>query len=83
MGGNTMDGIIHAYRYLTGKAQMLCRSKLMVISNQRNNIHYFQKKLGDCTPLQRNQFRWIVWFRLNTWDPGNWGRRFWIILLWG
>lgn len=54
MGGNTMDGIIHNYRYLTGKAQIAAEVGLWLYPVQ-GAILYFKRIRGNCTPLQRNR----------------------------
>lgn len=45
MGGNTMDGIIHAYRYLTGKAQMLPKWAYGYIQSKEQ--YYTSKELEE------------------------------------
>ena len=73
MGGNTMDGIIHAYRYLTGKAQMLPKWAYGYIQS-KGAILYFQRIRENCTPLQRNRgSAGLCGSGLEYWDPGNWG----------
>ncbi len=76
MGGNTMDGIIHAYRYLTGKAQMLPKVGLWLYPVQGAILHFQRireivrhyREIG--VPLDCVVQDW------NTWNPGNWGRKF-------
>lgn len=78
MGGNTMDGIIHAYRYLTGKAQMLPKWAYGYIQSKEQ--YYTSKELEEIVrhyreigvPLDCVVQDW------NTWDPATGGRRFWI-----
>ena len=75
MGGNTMDGIIHAYRYLTGKAQMLPKWAYGYIQSKEQ--YYTSKELEEIVrhyreigvPLDCVVQDW------NTWDPGNWGEK--------
>ena len=62
MGGNTMDGIIHAYRYLTGKAQMLPKWAYGYIQSKEQ--YYTSKELEKLYAItEKSGFRWIVWFR--------------------
>ena len=54
MGGHTMDEIIHDYRYLTGKAQMLPKWAYGYVQSKEQ--YYTAKELrGDCSPLQRDR----------------------------
>lgn len=73
LGGNTMDGIIHDYRYLTGKAQMLPKWAYGYIQSKEQ--YYTAKELAEIVRHYREigvPIDCVVqdW---NTWEPGNWG----------
>ena len=75
LAGGTMDGVIHDYRYLTGKAQMLPKWAYGYVQSKEQYYtarelvevvkHY--RKIG--VPLDCVVQDW------NTWDPGNWGEK--------
>ena len=75
MGGHTMDEIIHDYRYLTGKAQMLPKWAYGYVQSKEQ--YYTAKELLEIVrhyrkigvPLDCVVQDW------NTWDPGNWGEK--------
>ncbi len=75
MGGKTMDGIIHDYRYLTGKAQMLPKWAYGYIQSKEQ--YYTAQELTDIVKRYREigvPIDCVVqdW---NTWEPGNWGEK--------
>lgn len=75
LGGNTMDEIIHDYRYLTGKAQMLPKWAYGYIQSKEQ--YYTAKELAEIVRHYREigvPIDCVVqdW---NTWEPGNWGEK--------
>ena len=75
LGGKTMDGIIHDYRYLTGKAQMLPKWAYGYIQSKEQ--YYTAKELAEIIRHYREigvPIDCVVqdW---NTWEPGNWGEK--------
>ena len=78
MGGHTMDEIIHDYRYLTGKAQMLPKW-LMAMYSPKSSITRQKSFLRLFATTVRSGFRLTVWYR--TGIPGileTGARRSWI-----
>ncbi len=75
LGGETMDGIIRGYRYLTGKAQLLPKWAYGYVQSKEQ--YYTDQELVDIVKHYRNlevPLDCVVqdW---NTWEPGNWGEK--------
>lgn len=75
LGGSTMDGIIHNYRYLTGKAQMLPKWAYGYVQSKEQ--YYTEQELVDIARRYRDiqvPLDCVVqdW---NTWEPGEWGNK--------
>lgn len=75
LGGGSMDGIIHDYRYLTGKAQMLPKWAYGYVQSKEQ--YYTAQELVDIVKHYREigvPLDCVVqdW---NTWEPGNWGEK--------
>lgn len=75
LGGSTMDGIIHDYRYLTGKAQMLPKWAYGYIQSKEQ--YYTDQELVDIVKHYRDlqvPLDCVVqdW---NSWEPGQWGNK--------
>ena len=75
LGGQTMDEIIHEYRYLTGKAQMLPRWSYGYVQSKEQ--YYTARELVDIVKHYRESGVPIdcVVQDWNTWEPGNWGEK--------
>lgn len=75
LGGGTMDGVIHDYRYLTGKAQMLPKWAYGYVQSKEQ--YYTARELADIVKHYReiNVPLDCVVQDWNTWDPGNWGEK--------
>ena len=75
LGGESMDGIIHDYRWLTGKAAMLPKWAFGYIQSKEQ--YYSDQELVDVAKKYRElsvPLDCVVqdW---NTWEPGNWGEK--------
>ena len=75
LGGNSMDGIIKDFRFLTGKAQMLPKWAYGYVQSKEQ--YYTDQELVDVVKHYRDlevPIDCIVqdW---NTWDPGMWGNK--------
>ncbi|MDO4306098.1 MAG: glycoside hydrolase family 31 protein [Eubacteriales bacterium] len=75
LGGNTMDGIVRDYRYLTGKAQMLPKWAYGYVQSKEQ--YYTDQELVDIVKHYREiqvPLDCVVqdW---NTWEPGKWGNK--------
>ena len=75
LGGETMDGIVRDYRYLTGKATMLPKWAYGYVQSKEQ--YYSAQELVDIVKHYRDievPLDCVVqdW---NTWDPGNWGEK--------
>ncbi|MDO4522960.1 MAG: glycoside hydrolase family 31 protein [Eubacteriales bacterium] len=75
LGGGTMDEIIHEYRYLTGKAQMLPKWSFGYVQSKEQ--YYTAQELKETVARYRQlqvPLDCIVqdW---NSWDPGKWGNK--------
>lgn len=75
IGGKTMDGIIHGFRYLTGKAQMLPKWAYGYVQSKEQ--YYTAQEMVDVVKRYRDlnvPIDCIVqdW---NTWEPGQWGNK--------
>lgn len=75
MGGGSMDGIVHDYRYLTGKAQMLPKWAYGYVQSKEQ--YYTARELVDVVKRYRQAqvpLDCVVqdW---NSWEPGNWGEK--------
>ncbi len=75
LGGGTMDRIVHDYRYLTGKAQMLPKWSFGYIQS-KESYHTSGELLGIVrryrslsVPLDCVVQDW------NTWEEGHWGEK--------
>ena len=67
-----MDGIIHAYRYLTSKAQMLPKWAYGYIQSKEQ--YYTSKELEEIVRHYRNRgSAGLCGSGLEYLDPGNWG----------
>lgn len=75
LGGETMDGIIRGYRFLTGKAQMLPKWAYGYIQSKEQ--YYTDQELVDIVKRYREMEVPIdcVVQDWNTWEPGNWGEK--------
>lgn len=76
LGGQTMDSVIHQYRYLTGKATLLPKWAYGYIQSKEQ--YYTAQELVDIVKHYRSievPLDCVVqdW---NTWTPGNWGEKF-------
>lgn len=75
LGGGNMDGVIHDYRILTGKAQMLPKWAYGYVQSKEQ--YYTAQELVDIVKHYREigvPLDCVVqdW---NTWTPGNWGEK--------
>lgn len=75
LGGGSMDGVIHDYRFLTGKAQMLPKWAYGYVQSKEQ--YYTAKELRDVVKHYRDirvPLDCIVqdW---NSWEPGKWGNK--------
>lgn len=75
MGGQSMDGIVSDYRYLTGKAAMLPQWAYGYIQSKEQ--YYTANELVEVVKHYRDikvPIDCVVqdW---NTWEPGNWGEK--------
>ncbi|MGN8630455.1 TIM-barrel domain-containing protein [Blautia sp. HCP3S3_G3] len=75
LGGGTMDGVIHDYRFLTGKAQMLPKWAYGYVQSKEQ--YYSARELADIVKHYReiNVPLDCVVQDWNSWDPGNWGEK--------
>lgn len=75
LGGSTMDGIVHDYRLLTGKAQMLPKWAYGYVQSKEQ--YYTARELVDIVKHYRDiqvPLDCVVqdW---NTWESGKWGNK--------
>lgn len=75
LGGESMDGIIRDYRYLTGAAQMLPKWAYGYVQSKEQ--YYTAKEIVEVAKHYRDidvPLDCVVqdW---NTWEPGNWGEK--------
>lgn len=75
VAGPAMDTIIHGFRYLTGKAQMLPKWAYGYIQSKEQ--YYTARELVDIVRKYRELKIPIdcVVQDWNTWEPGNWGEK--------
>ena len=75
LGGESMDGIIHDYRYLTGKAQLLPKWAYGYVQSKEQ--YYTARELVDIVRKYREAGVPIdcVVQDWNTWEPGKWGNK--------
>lgn len=75
LGGDSMDEIIHMYRFLTGKAQMLPKWAYGYIQSKEQ--YHTARELLDVVKAyrKRNVPLDCVVQDWNTWIPGNWGEK--------
>lgn len=75
LGGKTMDGVIHDYRYLTGKAEMLPRWAYGYIQS-KECYHTAEELKFTAEHYRRLQIPLdCVVQDWNTWKPGEWGNK--------
>lgn len=75
LGGKTMDGVIHDYRYLTGKAEMLPRWAYGYIQS-KECYHTAEELKSVAEHYRRLQIPLdCVVQDWNTWKPGEWGSK--------
>ncbi len=75
LGGGNMDGVIHDYRYLTGRAQLLPKWAYGYVQSKEQYytagelVEIVRRYREEQIPLDLVVQDW------NTWEPGNWGEK--------
>lgn len=75
LAGGSMDGIMHDYRYLTGKAQLLPKWAYGYVQSKeqyytaRELVEIVERYRREQIPLDLVVQDW------NTWEPGSWGEK--------